>query len=262
MMSAGEAGALTTAGAAGVTKAAVLAWKPAAETAGAAAAITVGDALVVRELVAAASLGRAVTGGAASATFADTFAVPTLVAGELAAKDLPRVEDVEVLASVLLVAGVVFVGPSDDGAAVCSGADVVIERSGAGAVLALLISLLGVDVGVVCLVLAVPVAGVEVSAPPETCTTPARGSVGDPDWVAEFVDVWLADDAASVLAGPVFGDDDPVPLDDELLEEPVDVPLGEPVEEEPLESASAIAALLAIATPSPSATASAPTRPT
>ena len=111
MMSAGEAGALTTAGAAGVTKAAVLAWKPAAETAGAAAAITVGDALVVRELVAAASLGRAVTGGAASATFADTSAVPTLVAGELAAKDLPRVEDVEVLASVLLVAGVVFVGP-------------------------------------------------------------------------------------------------------------------------------------------------------
>ena len=42
----------------------------------------------------------------------------------------------------------------------------------------------------------------------------------------------------------------------------MDVPLGEPVEEEPLESASAIAALLAIATPSPSATASAPTRPT
>ncbi|WP_235658251.1 hypothetical protein [Mycolicibacterium moriokaense] len=258
----GEPGALTTAGAAGVTKAAVLAWKRAVETAGAATAITVGVAFVVIELVAAASWGRAVTGGAVSATLADTVAPAALVAGELAAKDLPRGEDVEVLASVLLVAGVVFAAPADDDAAVCSGVDVVDERSGAGAVLALLISLLGVDAGVVGLVLLVPLAGAEMSAPPAACTTPARGSVGDPDWVAEFVDVSLADDAATVLAGPVFGEDDPVPLDDEILEEPADVPLAEPVEEEPLESASAIAGLLAVATPSPSATASAPTRPT
>jgi hypothetical protein len=239
-----------------------LACKLAVETAGPAAANTVGDAVVVRELFAAASWGRAVTGGAVFATLSDTFAVPTLVAGELAAKDLPRGEDVEVLASVPLVNGVVFVAPADDGAAVCSGVDVVVERSGAGAVLALLISVLGVDVEVVCLVLAVPAAGVVVSAPPEAATTPAGGSVDDPDWVVEFVDVSLADDAVPVLAGPVFGDDDPVPLDEELLEEPVDVPLGEPADEEPLESASAIAGLLAMATPSPSATASAPTRPT
>jgi hypothetical protein len=46
-------------------------------------------------------------------------------------------------------------------------------------------------------------------------------------------------------------------LDDELSDE-----LDEPVEEELLGSASAIAWLLAIATPTPSATANAPTRPT
>ncbi len=139
MMSPGAAGALNTAGAAGVTKAAVLAWKPVVETAAAAAAITVGDAAVVKELFAAASWGRAVNGGAVFATLAETFAVPTLVAGELAAKDLPRGEDVEVLASVLGVAGGVFAASADDGGAVCAGVDVVVERSGAGAVLALVI---------------------------------------------------------------------------------------------------------------------------
>jgi hypothetical protein len=46
------------------------------------------------------------------------------------------------------------------------------------------------------------------------------------------------------------------PCDEELLEE-----LEEPVDEEPIGSASAIAGLLAIATPTPSATANAPTRP-
>ncbi len=121
--------------------------------------------------------------------------------------------------------------------------------------------MLGLVAGVVGLVLAVLLAGVEVSAPPEACTTPARGSDGDPDWVAEFVDVSLADDAAPVLAGPVFGDDDPVPLDEALPAE-LDELLGEPVDEEPVESASAIAGLLAVATPSPRANASAPTRPT
>ena len=48
------------------------------------------------------------------------------------------------------------------------------------------------------------------------------------------------------------------PLDEELLEEP----LEEPVDEESLGSASAIAGLLASATPNPSVTATAPTRPT
>ena len=46
-------------------------------------------------------------------------------------------------------------------------------------------------------------------------------------------------------------------LDEELLEEP----LKEPVDEEPPGSASAIAGLLASATPNPSVTANAPTRP-
>jgi hypothetical protein len=85
------------------------------------------------------------------------------------------------------------------------------------------------------------------------------------------------DDAVPVLVGPVLGDDDAddseataefeeepedgepadvEPLDEELLEE-----LEEPVDEEPIGSASAIAGLLAIATPTPSATANAPTRP-
>ncbi len=123
--------------------------------------------------------------------------------------------------------------------------------------LALLISVLGLDAAVVGFVLAVAFPGAEVSAPPEACTTPARGSVDDPDWVVEFVDVWLVDDAVPV---PVFGEDDSVPLDEELLEE-LDELLRKPVDEEPVESASAIAGLLAIPTPSPSANASAPTRP-
>jgi hypothetical protein len=234
-----------------------LAWKVAVETTGAAAAVTVGDAVVVRELVAAASWGRAVTGGAVSATFADTFTVPTLVAGELAAKDLPRGEDTEVLASVLLMTTVV-IGGADDDAAVGACVDVVVERSGAGVVLALLISVPELDTAAVGFVPAVLLAGAEVSAPPEACTTPARGSGDDPDWVVEFVDVSLVDDAVPV---PVFGEDDSVPLDEELLEE-LDELLREPVDEEPVESASAIAGLLAIPTPSPSANASAPTRPT
>jgi hypothetical protein len=91
------------------------------------------------------------------------------------------------------------------------------------------------------------------------------------------------DDTVPVLVGPVLGDDDaddadstvefaeepedgepadvePLdvePLDEELLEEP----LEEPVDEESLGSASAIAGLLASATPNPSVTANAPTRP-
>ena len=88
------------------------------------------------------------------------------------------------------------------------------------------------------------------------------------------------DDAVPVLVGPVLGDDDAdaatvefegepedgepadvEPLDEELLEERVEL-LEERVDEEPLGSASAIAGLLAIATPNPSVTANAPTRPT
>jgi hypothetical protein len=76
------------------------------------------------------------------------------------------------------------------------------------------------------------------------------------------------DDTVPVLVGPVLGDDD----DDadatvEFAEEPEDwepadvEPLDEELLEEPLGSASAIAGLLASATPNPSVTANAPTRP-
>jgi hypothetical protein len=87
------------------------------------------------------------------------------------------------------------------------------------------------------------------------------------------------DNTVPVLVGPALGDDDEddadatvefaeepedgepadvEPLDEELLEES----LEEPVDEEPLGSASAIAGQLASATPNPSVTANAPTRPT
>jgi hypothetical protein len=86
------------------------------------------------------------------------------------------------------------------------------------------------------------------------------------------------DDTVPVLVGPVLGVDgeddadarvelaeepedggpaDVEPLDEELLEEA----LEEPVDDEPPGSASAIAGLLASATPNPSVTANAPTRP-
>lgn len=92
----------------------------------------------------------------------------------------------------------------------------------------------------------------------------------------------MADDAAPVLVRLVLGDDDPddadaavefeeepeevepadvEPCDEELLEE-LEEPLEESVDEEPRGSASAIPGLLAIATPTPSVTANAPTRPT
>jgi hypothetical protein len=68
------------------------------------------------------------------------------------------------------------------------------------------------------------------------------------------------DDAdATVESGEEPEDSEPAdvePLDEELLEE-----LEELVDEESVGSASAIAGLLAIATPSPSVTANAPTRP-
>jgi hypothetical protein len=68
------------------------------------------------------------------------------------------------------------------------------------------------------------------------------------------------DDAVPVLDGPVLEDDaDDGDATGEFAEEPED---GESVDEELLGSASAIPGLLVIATPSPSATANAPTRPT
>jgi hypothetical protein len=88
------------------------------------------------------------------------------------------------------------------------------------------------------------------------------------------------DDAAPVLVRLVLGDDDADEGDATFEEEPEDVepadvepcdeglleeleePLEEPVDEEPRGSASAIPGLLAIATPTPSVTANAPTRPT
>lgn len=80
-----------------------------------------------------------------------------------------------------------------------------------------------------------------------------------------------------VFVGPVLDDDDAddsestaefeeepedgEPADVELLDEEPLEELEEPVDEGPIGSASAIAGLLAIATPTPSATANAPTRP-
>lgn len=96
------------------------------------------------------------------------------------------------------------------------------------------------------------------------------------------MDASVDDDAAPVLVRLVLGDDDAdegdatvefeeeaedvepadvEPCDEGLLEE-LEEPLEEPVDEEPRGSASAIPGLLAIATPTPSVTANAPTRPT
>jgi hypothetical protein len=276
------AGALTAAGAAGVTTAAVLAWKLAVEKAGVAAAVTVGDALVVGKLAAAASCGRDAADAAGAvvlATLTETFEVVAPLVGEPAAEDPRRGVDTEMFELLLLASGVDFVACADDDAEVCPGVDAVVEGPEAAVVVALGVEVLGLEVAVVGSVLVVPVPVTEVLAPPVACTTPARGSVDDPDWVEDFVDAWLDDDAVPVLVGAVLGDDDAddadatvefeeepddgepadvEPLDEELLEEL----LEEPVDEEPLGSASAIAGLLAIATPNPSVTANAPTRPT
>ena len=88
----------------------------------------------------------------------------------------------------------------------------------------------------------------------------------DDDAAPVLVRLVLEDDVADDADAPVEFDEEPEDgepadvalLDEELLEEP----LQEPVDVEPLGSASAIAGLLAIATPNPSVTANAPTRPT
>ena len=275
------AGALTAAGVAGVTTAAVLAWKLAVEKAGVAAAVTVGDALVVRKLAAATRCGRDAADAAGAvvlATLTETFEVVAPLVGEPAAEDPRRGVDTEMFELLLLASGVDFVASADDDTEVCPGVDAVVDGPGAAVVVALLVEVLGLEVAVVGSVLVVPVAVTEVLAPPVACTTPARGSVDDRDWVVDFVDGSVDDDAVPVLVGPVLGDDDAdgdatvefeeepedgepadfEPLHEELLEEL----LEEPVDEEPLGSASAIAGLLAIATPNPTVTANAPTRPT
>ena len=81
----------------------------------------------------------------------------------------------------LLADGVDFVGCADDDAEVCAGVDAVVGGPDVAAVVALLVEVLGLDVAVVGLVLVVPVPVMEVLAPPEACTTPARGAVDDPD---------------------------------------------------------------------------------
>ena len=266
------------AGAAGVTTAAVLAWKLAVETTGVAAAITVGDALLVGKLAAATSCGRdaaASAGALVLATLTETFEVVAPIVGERAAEDPRRGVDTEMFDLLLLASGVDFFACAGDDAEVCPGVDAVVDGPDAAVVVAVLVEVLGSDVAVVGSVLVVPVSVTEVLAPPEACTTPACGSVDEPGGVEEFVDASVDDDTVPVLVGPVLGDDeaddadvtvefaeesddgepaDVEPLDEELLEEPVD--------EEPLGSASAIAGLLASTTPNPSVTANAPTRPT
>jgi hypothetical protein len=178
------AGALTTAGAAGVTTVAVLAWKLAVETAGVAAAVTVGDALVVGKLAAAASWGRDTADAAGAvvlATLTETFEVVAPLDGDPAAEDPPRAVDAEMLELVRLTDGVDFVACADDDAEVCAGVDAVVEGPESAVVVALLVEVLGLDVAAVGVVLVVPVPVTEVLAPPEACTTPACGSVEDPD---------------------------------------------------------------------------------
>jgi hypothetical protein len=205
------AGALTTAGVAGVTTAAVLAWKLAVETAGMAAAVTVGDALVVGKLAAATSCGRDAAGAAGAvvlATLTETFEVVAPLVGEPAAEDPRRGVDTEMFELLLLASGVDFVACADDDAEVCPGVDAVVDGPDAAAEVALLVEVLGPDLSVVGSVLVVPVPVTEVLAPPEACTTPARGSVDDPDGVEESVDASVDDETVPVLVGPVLGDDD------------------------------------------------------
>jgi hypothetical protein len=102
-----------------------------------------------------------------------------------------------------------------------------------------------------------------VSAPPVLCTTPVRGSaVADEsaeDELSVFVDVVddaVVDDAESEPDGEVE-----VPLSvDEEADELEDAELDDELESDG--SASATPGMVAIAVPTPSATANAPTRPT
>jgi hypothetical protein len=177
------AGALTTAGAAGVTTVAVLAWKPAVETAGVAAAVTVGDARVVGKLGAATSRGTAAADAAGAvvlATLTETFAVVAPLVGEPTAEDPRRGVDSEMFELLLLASGVDFVACADDDVEVCP-VDAVVDRPDAAVVAALLVEVLGPDVAVVVSVLVVPVPVTEVFAPPEAATTAARGSVDNLD---------------------------------------------------------------------------------
>ena len=175
----GVAGALTAVGAGWVMTAAALAWKPAVETTGFAAAVTVGDVLVVGKLPrpsrgrdAADAAGAVVLG-----TLTETFEVVLPLDGEPASEDLRRGVDVEMLELLLLADGVDFVACADDDAEVDAGVDV----SEAAAVLTLVVEVLAFVVAVVGLVLVVPVPVTEVLASPEACTTLARRSVEDPD---------------------------------------------------------------------------------
>jgi hypothetical protein len=178
------AGALTTAGVAGVATVAVLAWKPAVETAGVAAAVTVGDARVVGKLGAATSRGTAAADAAGAvvlATLTETFEVVAPLVGEPTAEDPRRGVDTEMFELLLLACGVDFVACADDDVEVCPGVDAVVDGPDAAVVVALLVEVLGPDVAVVVSVLVVPVPVTEVFAPPEAATTAARGSVDDPD---------------------------------------------------------------------------------
>jgi hypothetical protein len=175
------AGALTTAGAAGVTTVAVLASKLVVEIAG---AVTVGDARVVGKLAAATSCGRDAADAAGAlvlATLTETFEVVAPLVGEPIAEDPRRGVDTEMFELLLLASGVDFVACADDDADVCPGVDAVVDGPDAAVVVALLVEVPGPDVAVVVSVLVVPVPVTEVLAPPEACTTPARGSVDDPD---------------------------------------------------------------------------------
>jgi hypothetical protein len=202
-------------------------WKLAVETADMTAAFTVVDGLVVGNLAAAASCGRDAADAAGAVmlgTLTETCEVVPRLVGEPATEDPRRGVVAEMLELLLLGVGVDFVAWADDDGEVGAGVVAVVDGPEAAVVSALVVEVPALVVAVVGFVRAVPV---------------------------------LEDGDADDEAGP----EDVEPADVEPLDE-LEEPLEEPVDEEPRGSASAIPGPLAIAAPTPNATANAPTRPT
>jgi hypothetical protein len=120
-------------------------------------------------------------GAVVLATLTETFEVVAPIDGDPAAEDPPRTVDAEMLELVRLADRVDFVACADDDAEIRAVVDAVVEGPESAVVVALLVEVLGLDAAAVGVVLVVPVPVTEVLAPPEACTTPACGSVEDPD---------------------------------------------------------------------------------
>jgi hypothetical protein len=191
--------------------------------------VTVGDALVVVMRAAARCGADSVGAVVLAAALTETFDAVRPLAGD-------SVADGETLGTELM---------SDD----CGSVVRAVDSDVVFFVEEFVVAVLTVEV------LLVPVVVTDVFAPPEACTIPVSGAVDDPDSVEESADAAVVADVEDcVLVVSVLVDDaDVESLDDEVFEVSVDSP--------PVVSASAIAGLLAIATPIPSVTAKAPTRP-